>query len=54
MHLEDRFFDPEKVSASAIVERLFEVMNAPQPEMPVDPQKTVDELERFLKSVING
>lgn len=54
MHLEDRFFDPEKVSASAIVERLFEVMNAPQPEMPVDPQKTAHELERFLKSVING
>ncbi|MBQ6164580.1 MAG: polysaccharide pyruvyl transferase family protein [Clostridia bacterium] len=48
MHLEDSFFDPETASPAQIVGKLFENMKDPRPECPVDPQDTVDELERFL------
>lgn len=48
MRLEDSFFDPEKATAAEIVDRLFDNMSTPRPEMPVNPQDAVDELERFL------
>lgn len=48
MRLEDSFFDPETASPAQIVGKLFENMKDPRPECPVDPQDTVDELERFL------
>ncbi|MBQ6020774.1 MAG: polysaccharide pyruvyl transferase family protein [Clostridia bacterium] len=48
MHLEDSFFNPETASPAQIVDRLFENMAEPPPEAPVNPQDTIDELERFL------
>ncbi len=52
MHLEDSFFNPETATAAQIVDRLSENMRKPRPQTPVDPRRTVNELERFLREVL--